>query len=205
MLAEANALEILTKVETYYQNAFVNLVAVLVIGLAIVGIVVPLIVHSLQKASFRETAEKLREEMQRVTKNAKTDLEETAESLDQAIAATAAEIFQEFAQRPQAGYGNPTDARNVRDAVRSARFYAAAEEHISSDEMLDFAGHLIERFSLRAGSTGSDEAIANIEHFKMLLRMKAVSGDHMVRLEQLRSQLTEKAQSAEQSQEEPEE
>ncbi len=59
MLAEIDTMEILTRVEQYYNNAYSNLITVLTVvltvGLVVVGIVIPLLLAWQQQRSFKST------------------------------------------------------------------------------------------------------------------------------------------------------
>lgn len=65
--APADALDLLSKVEGFYNNAFRKLVAVLGIGLLIVGIVIPLVLEYERQKSFAKEMAILRDELQKTT------------------------------------------------------------------------------------------------------------------------------------------
>jgi len=60
---EPNAIDIVNKVESFYQSSFTMLVAVLTIGLVIVGIVIPLVINRFQIRSFDRAEKRLRDEI----------------------------------------------------------------------------------------------------------------------------------------------
>lgn len=79
MLAEADAMEILTRVEQYYQNAYGNLVTImsliLVVGLAIVGVVIPLILEWLRSRSFQRGKDEILREVSKVRETIESEVE----------------------------------------------------------------------------------------------------------------------------------
>jgi hypothetical protein len=65
--APVDPLDLLSKVEGFYNNAFRKLVAVLGVGLLIVGIIIPLVLEFYRHKSFAKEMDILRDELQKTT------------------------------------------------------------------------------------------------------------------------------------------
>lgn len=66
-----NAIDLIQKVDTFYNNAWNKLIFVITIGFAIVGIIVPLFLQWLQKRTLKASEELLKKEIGEKTKEIK--------------------------------------------------------------------------------------------------------------------------------------
>ncbi len=83
--ADVNALDLLTKVGDFYSQAFYMLVTVLSVGLIVVGIVMPYVIHRLQQRSFRKTEEKLQKQIAETRDDAFHEIEAKTVSVENRI------------------------------------------------------------------------------------------------------------------------
>ena len=152
----ADALDIIEKVDAFYQNAWLKLMALVAIGGALVGVVMPIILERRQSKSFDRTKKELDDEIARVHAALKNDIEQVTEQRNEAETRMLAKVADEF-----------------NNAQKASGEFA---EHVGQEILLQGfnTAHTLFRLSL-----------SNPEHARLAIHLGAVTVEHCYLLSSL--------------------
>ena len=213
-----DAIDVLTKVDQFYHNAWLKLLYVVGIGGFIIGVIVPLVVQRIQQASFKSAETRFEAELDKVKGEYVEDLRRVSAEAQDQLNKTVTDLVQRTTKRIRGSSGNfygflamilpdtvVGPAARVLLYIFSAYEFASAE----ADSMLEMALDYAVTQADSALNMTSDDAVnvgdttrlfamskdiltgleSQIDEIELMIKKGNLQQGHLVRLRSLREKM----------------